>query len=102
MVPLALMPPVDSPGHASWPSDHAIEAYLLALCLKDVMPQAASEAACPEASPLARLAERIARNREVIGLHYPCDSRAGKQLAEASRVLLMKCPSLQGEDGILE
>jgi membrane-associated phospholipid phosphatase len=100
-----LMPPVDPPGHASWPSGHATEAYLLALCLKDVLPQAAFNPERPHASPLDRVAERIARNREVLGVHYPCDSRAGKQLAEAIFPLLMKCPSLQGlngEPGVLQ
>jgi hypothetical protein len=54
---------------------------------------------------LDRLAERIARNREVLGMHYPCDSRAGKELAWASFELLKRCPSLQGlkgEPGVLE
>jgi hypothetical protein len=35
----------------------------------------------PGISPLQQMAARIARNREVLGLHYPSDSKAGRQLA---------------------
>ncbi|MBK8209914.1 MAG: hypothetical protein IPK78_07910 [Rhodospirillales bacterium] len=65
------------------------------------MPAAAFDDAHPLASPLHRMAERIARNREVLGLHYPTDSRAGKSLAAAVFPLLKKCPSLQGSNGVL-
>jgi membrane-associated phospholipid phosphatase len=40
------------------------------------------------------MAQRIARNREVLGVHYPSDSAAGKVLAEQSFKLLMKCRSV--------
>jgi hypothetical protein len=89
----ALMPPIEVPGHASYPSGHATQAYLIAQCLELVMPAQASEAYQPGTSlpipakdfklgPLYRLAERIARNREVLGLHYPSDSAAGRILAK--------------------
>jgi hypothetical protein len=47
------------------------------------------------ASLLDRLAERVARNREVLGLHYPSDSAAGRTLAEMSLLLLLQCPTVQ-------
>ena len=37
----------------------------------------------------------MARNREVMGLHYPSDSAAGKLLAAASKLLLMNCALVQ-------
>ena len=37
------------------------------------------------------MAQRIARNREVLGLHYPSDTVAGKALAEFTFPLLMAC-----------
>jgi len=40
------------------------------------------------------MAQRIARNREVMGLHYRFDSKAGKLLAQESFTLLMECPSI--------
>ena len=91
----ALMPAIDPPGHASYPSGHATEAYLMALCLAEVMPVAVSTpVAGADSSALQRIAQRIARNREVIGVHYPSDSAAGKLLAEQSFRLLKKCRSV--------
>lgn len=98
----ALMPPIAVPGHAAYPSGHATEAWLVAHCLKEVMPKEAYDRQRLEASPLDRLAERIARNREVLGLHYPCDSEAGKELAGKIFPLLMECPSLKSPGGLVE
>jgi membrane-associated phospholipid phosphatase len=46
------------------------------------------------AGPLDRMAQRIARNREVLGLHYPSDSLAGRFLAAGALVLLNTCPTI--------
>jgi hypothetical protein len=43
---------------------------------------------------LPRLAARIARNRELLGLHYPSDSGVGRRLAARSLPILLRCPSL--------
>jgi hypothetical protein len=94
----ALLPPISIPGHASYPSGHATGAYLIAHCLKEVMPDAANDQADPndpDSTPLLRLAQRIARNREVLGLHYRSDSKAGKQLAKESFKLLRRCSQVQ-------
>jgi hypothetical protein len=82
-----LMPPIAPPGHASFPSGHATQARLIARCLEKVMP-AAIIPANPEDGPLRRMAGRIARNREVLGLHYPSDSVAGKTLADLTFALM--------------
>src|SRR5205807_2255536 len=42
-----------------------------------------------ESTPLLRLARRVARNREVMGLHYRSDTRAGRILAEKTAPLLL-------------
>jgi hypothetical protein len=102
----SLMPPIAIPGHASYPSGHATEAYLMAYCLAHVMPPAVSTLVTPkppptnpppipDSSPLLRMAQRIARNREVLGLHYPSDSAAGKKLAHESSKILHKCKSVK-------
>ena len=39
----------------------------------------------PWASRLWAIAERVARNREYAGLHYPSDTQAGRLLAEKLR-----------------
>ncbi|MBX9752348.1 MAG: hypothetical protein K5Q68_22355, partial [Roseococcus sp.] len=48
-------------------------------------------------SPLRSMARRIARNREVLGVHYPSDSFVGQKLAARTLPLLMTCPSLVGD-----
>jgi len=98
----ALMPPIAVPAHASYPSGHSTQAHLLSGLLTQVMPTAVTYQlhnlpGAPQAngSLLDRLAERVARNREVLGLHYRSDSAAGKSLAEKSLLLLLQCPSVQ-------
>ena len=100
----ALLPSIDVPGHASYPSGHATEANFIALCLEKVMPAAASTPSAapppppplpfPGRSPLQQMAQRIARNREVLGLHFPSDSKAGMLLAEETFKILMRCKSV--------
>jgi hypothetical protein len=89
----ALLPPVPMPGHASWPSGHATQAWLKALCMEHVLqgillgtigtpgiPGTGDLGAV--SSNLRTLATRIARNREIAGLHYKTDSDAGRTLAD--------------------
>jgi len=45
----------------------------------------------PGISPLQQMAMRIARNREVLGLHFPSDSKAGLLLAQRTFDILMRC-----------
>jgi membrane-associated phospholipid phosphatase len=74
------MPPIQVPGHASYPSGHATQAHLIAKCVQLVLP-AADAMTAPLTADLDALAARIARNREIAGLHYPTDSAAGLVLA---------------------
>jgi hypothetical protein len=93
----ALRPPLPMPGHPSWPGGHATEAWLIALCIEYVLqdslkgnivtgfPPTAQEGAGDlgaMSAALQALALRIARNREIAGLHYPSDSDAGRRLAD--------------------
>jgi hypothetical protein len=41
-----------------------------------------------------RLAQRISRGREVLGLHYPSDTRAGEHLASNVATAFMACPTV--------
>ncbi|MBR0673389.1 phosphatase PAP2 family protein [Neoroseomonas soli] len=91
-----LMPPIDPPGHASYPSGHATQAYLLARVLKDVMPTAIVPSAGEAGGALYLMAQRIGRNREVLGVHYPSDTAAGKALAtHIADKILPNCPKMQ-------
>lgn len=76
-----LLPPIEVPGHASYPSGHATQATIFALCCREVLPQSQKSGM---AVALDALAARIARNREIAGLHYASDSLAGKRLAQAT------------------
>jgi len=82
----ALLPPIPMPGHASWPSGHATQAWLKALCIEHVLQGVLSGTLTTGdlgavSSNLRTLAIRVARNREIAGLHYPTDSAAGRRLA---------------------
>jgi membrane-associated phospholipid phosphatase len=88
-----LMPPIAVPGHASYPSGHATQSALLSLLLSQVMPAEVGQPTIYDTitsrpSLLEKLAERVARNREVLGLHYPTDSQAGRLLAGQVYALL--------------
>jgi membrane-associated phospholipid phosphatase len=85
-----LMPPIDPPGHASFPSGHATQAHLVARLLWEVMPKQIVPADKFKEGPLYLMAERIGRNREVLGLHYRSDTLAGEALAEhiTTKILL--------------
>jgi membrane-associated phospholipid phosphatase len=73
----ALLPSMEVPGHASYPSGHSTETHLIANLLQFVIGQAN-----PAYHLLQPLADRISINREVMGLHYRSDSEGGVRLAE--------------------
>ena len=93
----ALLPPIPVPGHASWPSGHATQAWLMTLCIENLLTGPFAGAALTGATPgavagmgdlgaissnLRTMALQIARNREIAGLHYPSDSDHGRLLAD--------------------
>jgi hypothetical protein len=73
-----IQPMIPTPGHASWPSGHATEAFTVITVLQSLLP-----AGHKYKEQLERLAARIAVNRTVAGLHYPVDSAAGRLLGTA-------------------
>lgn len=73
-----IQPMIPTPGHASWPSGHATEAYITCALLQALLPQGAKYR-----EQLERLAARIAVNRTVAGMHYPVDSAVGRLLGTA-------------------
>lgn len=79
-----LMPPVSGRHHASYPSGHAMMSHMMAVCLAEAAPQHLRPG-------LLALADRIARNREVAGVHYPSDSAAGKSVADQALKVLQQC-----------
>jgi PAP2 superfamily len=72
----AIQPLVTTPGHDSWPSGHATESFLQARILA-TLSQKSFEGDASAETLLLQNAERIARNREIAGVHFPADSVAG-------------------------
>jgi hypothetical protein len=72
------------PLHPAYPSGHATQAFTRARVLGRLDPQ--------NKEVYLQSAERIARNREIAGLHYPSDSLAGRVLADQLLTQLMQDP----------
>lgn len=64
---------VKIPGHPAYPSGHATGAFTIAYILQELDPQ--------NTETYRQDALRIAKNREIGGLHYPSDTEAGRLLA---------------------
>jgi hypothetical protein len=75
-----LAPTIYTPGHAAYPSGHATQVHLIANLMDMIAPELATAS--------RRLANRIAKNREVAGMHYPSDSAAGKWCADQIMTVL--------------
>jgi hypothetical protein len=85
-----LVPLIPPPGHPSWPSGHSLESHMIALALKEVLPNVGNMHAA-----LDRLADRIGKNREIAGVHYVSDTDAGKRIALKAFPYLKKCPTFE-------
>ena len=82
-----IQPFIPTPGHASWPSGHATEAYLTCRLLQALLPNAPQYR-----EQLERLAARIAVNRTVAGLHFPVDSAVGRLLGTSlAEFMVARC-----------
>lgn len=64
---------IEIPGHPAYPSGHASQSMLIGLILGELDPE--------HAETYTEDAVRIAHNREIAGVHYPSDSRVGRELA---------------------
>ena len=81
-----LLPPCETPGHASYPSGHATQSRMMEKCMGLVLHNATLLAtdALPGAdattltTDLSALAWRIAHNREIAGFHYRSDTVHGR------------------------
>ena len=85
-----LSPLIPAPGHPAFPSGHALESHMIALALKQVLPNAGGAHAA-----IDTLADRIGKNREIAGVHYASDTEAGKYIADKTFDLLAQCPTFQ-------
>jgi hypothetical protein len=74
-----VQPLIATPGHASFPSGHATEAFMVARLIAVLLGKR-----CPPAMDrqLQAQAARVGQNREVAGVHFPVDTMAGRLLGD--------------------
>jgi hypothetical protein len=72
-----IQPMLATPGHSSYPAGHATQGHMLKLILAELLGFTATS---ERYGVLDRLANRIAENRVVAGLHYPVDNTEGARL----------------------
>ena len=72
-----VLPIIDTPGHASFPSGHSTESYLVTRILRELVTEKPGGTVDLY---LNKVAGGIARNREIAGVHFPVDSQAGRLL----------------------
>lgn len=85
----ALVPMIDPPVTPAFPAGHALQSQLISLCLDAAWPDRADPRFVFE------LAQRVADNRVIAGLHFPRDNDAGRLAASECFAMLrdpVKCP----------
>lgn len=65
---------IDVPLHPSYPSGHSTQSYCIAYLLSNKYPEKRRE--------YENIALKIAKNREIVGVHYASDTKYGKILAK--------------------
>lgn len=77
-----VQPLIQTPDHSTFPSGHSTEAFTVAALLYRLAngPSASDGLDVGGTDPVFRMAERIAANRVVAGVHFPVDSAAGALL----------------------
>ena len=84
-----VLPVIQTPFHGAWPSGHAIEAFAVATVIEALTAPTLTgdvfdlhDSGASMGLPM-RMAERIADNRMIAGVHFPTDSLAGAVLGVA-------------------
>ena len=81
-----ILPIIDPPDTPSFPSSHSLQSHLISNALKAALTPRFDAAGLvlpsQTANALDHLAHRVARNREIAGVHYPMDSACGAFVAE--------------------
>jgi len=81
---------IDGPPHASYPSGHATQAYLIALVLSETFPQVDRRS-----EQLIDLGRSIGLRREIAGVHYSSDTQAGFELAKQLKRWIQEKPEFK-------
>lgn len=95
-----LVPAIDPPDTPSYPSGHATQAYLISrLLIRAIDPGGAPSPPAHLKDGTVRralklLADRVAENRTVAGLHFIADNLAGEEVADKCLRRAMHCTSI--------
>jgi len=90
-----IQPMIQTPNHGSYPSGHATEAFFVAHLMTELYaqqftgPDGPANAIDDFRHRARRLAQRIAHNRTVAGVHFPVDSAAGCMLGDTLAKLVL-------------
>lgn len=89
-----ILPIVDPPDTPSFPSSHSLQSHLISNALKAALtprldPNSGLAVPSQTALALDHLAQRVARNREIAGVHYPMDSACGAFVAQGCIDLML-------------
>ncbi|MBN9087367.1 MAG: phosphatase PAP2 family protein [Reyranella sp.] len=87
-----ILPIIDPPDTPSFPSSHSLQAHLISNVLMAALTPPAAGAS-QTAVALDHLAHRVARNREIAGVHYPMDSACGAFVARGCMAQLLTLPA---------
>ena len=103
-----IVPMIDPPATPTYPAGHALQSRLISKFLE------AFDLGRPLATPtpqqpripqgpllLAKLADRVAENRVIAGLHFPIDNDAGRMVADEIMTLLWPSPTTADPTGML-
>ena len=82
-----IAPTIPIPPHPAYPSGHSTELHFLAFILSELDPE--------NTDMYVTRAAEVARHREIAGVHYPSDSKAGAILAREFVDLLLTDPTFQ-------
>lgn len=93
-----LITPIPTPGHPSYPNNHALQSLLASRCVSLVFEQKNADGSFKSTrpgltEPLKALAIRVGQNREVAGVHFPSDREASKSICAAIMESLPDCPT---------
>jgi membrane-associated phospholipid phosphatase len=75
-----VLPIIPTPGHSSFPAGHAVEAFMMATVLGELVADQDNDVYQGQhfwREMLLRLAARISVNRVIAGVHFPVDLAAG-------------------------
>ncbi|MDF0599257.1 phosphatase PAP2 family protein [Psychromarinibacter sp. C21-152] len=75
-----VQPLIQTPDHSAFPSGHSTESFAVATVLYRLMEGECAHHGVGAQAHVFRVAERMAVNRTVAGVHFPCDSAAGAVL----------------------